>query len=72
MTFEELRQRSGLTQQQIADQAGLTRAMISRYANGKARPRYDNARILCRILDCDIDVLYEAIALSRKKEAREA
>jgi len=57
LKIKELRKRAGLTQQELADKALVTRSQISRYENGKRYPDLPNLiRIKCAI-GCTLDEL---------------
>jgi transcriptional regulator with XRE-family HTH domain len=56
-----LRQRRGLTQQQIADKAGITKAMMSAYEVGKYFPAVETLSRLLRSLECDLRGLHDAM-----------
>lgn len=52
------RERVGKTQQQIADELGVTLDTISKYENGRNLPGADKLPALARALGCTIDDLY--------------
>ncbi len=57
--LRQLRLNAGLTQQQAADQIGLTRQTLSGYESGRTRPDLDTLLLLCSIYNADFnDVLY--------------
>jgi transcriptional regulator with XRE-family HTH domain len=56
-----LRKRHGLTQQQIADRAGITKAMMSAYEVGKYFPALETLSRLLVSLDCDLRRLQDAM-----------
>ena len=47
----------GDRQQDIADKAGITQAMLSRYINGTSMPGIDKLHNLAAALDCHVDDL---------------
>ncbi len=49
-TMREYRRRLGLTQQQLADGAGIDRATVSLIENGREEPRADTVRRLASVL----------------------
>lgn len=49
-TMRSYRRRSGLTQQQLADGAGIDRATVSLIENGREEPRADTVRRLAAVL----------------------
>lgn len=59
-----LRQRHGLTQQQIADKAGITKAMMSAYEVGKYFPALDTLSRLLQSLECDLRGLQDAMEVA--------
>lgn len=48
--FEECRKQAGLTQQELADQTGLTIATICHYENAKRFPSVDRMAIICEAM----------------------
>lgn len=55
--IRELRKRKGLTQQQLAELAGVTKAMISAYETGLRYPSYEVLIKLTRIFRVTSDYL---------------
>lgn len=53
-------QLSGLTQTAIANRAGITTAMLTRYIKGTSTPSVIKARKLASILGCSVDELFDA------------
>lgn len=51
--LRELRAVSGLTQQQLADRAGLTKDGLSRLERGDRSPSWDTVQALCKALGVD-------------------
>ncbi|HYN37833.1 MAG TPA: helix-turn-helix transcriptional regulator [Rhodospirillales bacterium] len=51
------RERLGLSQQQLADRAGLSRVSIVRYEAARSTPRLDSARAIARVLGTPVDDL---------------
>lgn len=49
--FAEIRKKENLTQQNIADEVGVTRQMISAIENGDADPSVTTARALGKMLN---------------------
>jgi len=49
---------AGLTQQELAEQLGITRQVVADYEVGRTMPRLPLARKLARILDVPIDQLF--------------
>lgn len=47
----------GVRQQDVAEQAGITEAMLSRYINGTSMPGIDKLHNIANVLGCHIDDL---------------
>lgn len=47
----------GMRQQDVAEQAGITEAMLSRYINGTSMPGLDKIHNIASVLGCHIDDL---------------
>lgn len=60
--FIELRKKSNLTQQNIADQIGVTRQMISAIENGDAEPSVSTAKLLGELLNVPWTRFFETSA----------
>lgn len=57
--LRHLRKASGLTQEQVAQQVGLTRQALSSYEAGRTRPDIETLMKLAEIYGTDLDgVLY--------------
>ena len=59
MTFKELRERAGVTQEYIALQLDVEQASVSRWENGTTFPSTAKLSPLAKILNCTIDELLE-------------
>ena len=57
MKLREIRAAKGLTQQQLADQAGVAREVISRVENEKVDPEVRTLKKLAKVLECGVDDL---------------
>ena len=55
--LRQLRQTSGLTQEQVAGQIGLTRQALSSYESGRTRPDIETLMKLAEIYDTDLEGL---------------
>lgn len=53
----ELRKKSGLSQEQLADEVGVARQTISKWELGETAPNIEQARILSQIFDVSLDEL---------------
>lgn len=71
--LRDARYRAGLTQTQVADQAGISRPLVSEYERGKKDP---SVTMLARLIDaCGMELRLEAAELSdtdRKQYLRDA
>lgn len=52
-----LRKREHLTQSELANKVGLTKAMISMYERGQRKPSYEAEEALADVFNVSIDVL---------------
>ena len=52
-----LRQEKGLTQKEVSDRIGITKAMLSKYENGRNIPRADVLADLADVLETSTDYL---------------
>ena len=55
----KVRKEKNIPQQTIADLLGVTKAMISRYENGKAEPTIANIQKMCTFYEIDIKSLFD-------------
>lgn len=63
----EARRKASITQQELADKAGIDKRNISLYENGHARPRGETIRKLADELDCDADWLANGFSAEEAK-----
>ena len=56
------RQQAGLTQEKIAEQAGITVVYLSKIENGHVRPTIDLLQALCSAVDCDLGGLFQNVS----------
>ena len=77
-----LRKKSKMTQDALAEKVGVSRQSVSKWENGEAYPEMDNILILCNIFNCkindlvhedltDIDSLDEEVKMSVVKLKKE-
>ena len=57
-TIKNLRQRAGLTQEELAMKMQITQQAVARWENENTAPSVDKLPQLARILGCTIDELY--------------
>ena len=58
-----LRDRQGKRQYQIAEAAGITKAMLSAYETGKQKPSLDTMEKILAALECDLNDLHNALQI---------
>jgi len=69
--LRHLREGRRTRQYQIAEEAGITKAMLSAYETGKQKPSLETLDKLLGALDCDLIDLHEALAVFQTTPARE-
>lgn len=57
--FRKLREKVGLTQQQLADIVKVDRVAVTRWESGAAYPRASKLPIIAKTLNCSIDELFK-------------
>jgi transcriptional regulator with XRE-family HTH domain len=62
-----LRDRQGKRQYQIADTAGITKAMLSAYETGKQKPSLDTLEKILAALECDLNDLHNALQIVNER-----
>lgn len=65
-----IRQRQGKKQYEVADAAGITKAMLSSYENQKQRPALDTLERILDALEIDLDYLAHAMRMVNQEEER--
>ena len=63
--LREIMKEVGITQSELADEAGLSRASINRYLNKQRMPDLVSLLNICFILECDVSDLVPTYALIR-------
>ena len=58
--LKELRERNGLTQEELADRVLVTRQAVSRWERGETLPNTDTLRLLSREFDVSVNTLLGA------------
>jgi transcriptional regulator with XRE-family HTH domain len=58
-----LRDRQNHRQYQVADSAGITKAMLSAYETGKQKPSLDTLEKILAALECDLGDLHNALQI---------
>lgn len=62
-----LRDRQGKRQYQVADSAGITKAMLSAYETGKQKPSLDTLEKILGALECDLNDLHNALQIVNER-----
>ena len=62
-----LRDRHGKRQYQVADAAGITKAMLSAYETGKQKPSLDTLEKILLALECDLNDLHNALQIVNER-----
>ena len=62
-----LRDRQGKRQYQVADAAGITKAMLSAYETGKQKPSLDTLEKILDALECDLNDLHNALQIVNER-----
>jgi transcriptional regulator with XRE-family HTH domain len=65
--LREIREQAGLTQQQLADKAGLTREGVAQLETGRRRPAWDTVVVLCSALGVDCNTFMQEPASQSAK-----
>ena len=55
--LQKLRKERGISQEQLAEQLGVTRQSVSKWESGASYPEMDKIVAICNIFHCDTDVL---------------
>lgn len=69
--LRHLREDRRTRQYQIAEEAGITKAMLSAYETGKQKPSLETLDKLLAALGCDLVDLHQALAIFRSEPSRE-
>src|SRR5262249_31816307 len=62
-----LRDRQAKRQYQVADAAGITKAMLSAYETGKQKPSLDTLEKILTALECDLNDLHNALQIVNER-----
>ena len=55
--LKDLREKNGLTQEQLAERAMVTRQAVSRWENGETQPNTDTLKLLSKEFNVSINTL---------------
>jgi transcriptional regulator with XRE-family HTH domain len=59
--IKNLRQRAGLTQEELAMKMQITQQAVARWENENTTPSVDKLPLLAKLLGCTIDELYKEV-----------
>lgn len=57
MSLKDERLRCGLTQEQVAEEFGITASAVSRWESGEMKPRADKLLRLAELYGCSVETL---------------
>ena len=66
----ELRKSKGLSQEELADQLGVTRQAVSKWESGQSLPEYDKLILLSDFFEVSTDYLMKGIVPTESKKKR--
>lgn len=64
------RERTGMTQEQLAGEVGVSRQSVGSWEAGRATPDTDKLSVLARIFGCSVDSLLYGPEILKRKEVR--
>lgn len=67
--LQQLRQRSGLSQEEVAQKLFLTRQSVSKWENGQAEPGVKNLKALARLYGVTVDALVGTEELPKEEKS---
>ena len=69
--LQKLRKEKGISQEQLAEQLGVTRQSVSKWESGASYPEMDKIVALCNMFHCDMDVLINK-DITEERERKDA
>ena len=69
--LQKLRKEKGISQEQLAEQLGVTRQSVSKWESGARYPEMDKIVALCNIFHCDMNVLINK-DITEERERKDA
>lgn len=69
MDIQTARRNAGLTQQQLAERIGVSRAALANWETGICLPSIDNALTLSRTLEIPLDQIFAKAMQAKASEA---
>lgn len=70
MSIKELRERAGVTQEQLALRMDVSQGAVSRWESGKTAPQSKLHKKLVRTLGCTVDELLSAIEEGKRNREK--
>lgn len=69
--LQKLRKEKGISQEQLAEQLGVTRQSVSKWESGNSYPEMDKIVAICNLFHCDMDVLINK-DITEEREKKDA
>ena len=69
--LQKLRKEKGISQEQLAEQLGVTRQSVSKWESGNSYPEMDKIVAMCNLFHCDMDVLINK-DITEEREKKDA
>lgn len=66
--LQKLRKEKGISQEQLAEQLGVTRQSVSKWESGSSYPEMDKLVTICQIFSCDLDSLINKDIVQEKSK----
>ena len=69
--LQKLRKEKGISQEQLAEQLGVTRQSVSKWESGNSYPEMDKLIAICNIFHCELDALINK-DITEEREKKDA
>lgn len=69
--LQKLRKEKGISQEQLAEQLGVTRQSVSKWESGNSYPEMDKIVAICNLFHCDMNVLINK-DITEEREKKDA
>lgn len=69
--LQKLRKEKGISQEQLAEQLGVTRQSVSKWESGNSYPEMDKIVAICNLFHCDMDILINK-DITEEREKKDA
>lgn len=66
--LQKLRKEKGISQEQLAEQLGVTRQSVSKWESGASYPEMDKIVTICNLFHCDMNVLINKDVLEEREK----